>query len=41
MMSRILFHGIVCRIPFRIGIFFIETLMCVLLFENGIACALR
>ena len=30
-----------CRIPFRIDIFFIGMLMCVLLCEHGIACALR
>ena len=41
MMSRILFHGMTCRIPFRIGIFFIRKLMCVLLCEHDIACALR
>ena len=37
MMSLISFHGIPCRI----GIFFIGMLMCVLLCEHGIACALR
>ena len=41
MMSRISFHGMTCRIPFRIDIFFIEMLMCVLLCEHGIACAFR
>ena len=30
-----------CRIPCRIEILFIEMLMCVLLCEHGIACALR
>ena len=39
MMSLISFHGM--RIPFRIGIFFIGMLMCVLLCEHGIVCALR
>ena len=34
-------HFIACRIPFRIDIFFIGMLMCVLLCEHGIACALR
>ena len=41
MMSLISFNGMACRIPFRIGIFFIGMLMCVLLSEHGIACALR
>ena len=41
MMSRISFHDMACRIPFRIGIFFIRMLMCVLLCEHGMACALR
>ena len=36
-----LIHGMACRIPFRIGIFFVGMLMCVLLCEHGIACALR
>ena len=30
-----------CRITFRIDIFFIEMLMCVLLCEHGIVCALK
>ena len=30
-----------CRIPCRIDIFFIRMLMCVLLCEHGIACAIR
>ena len=34
MMSRISFHGMACKIPFRIGIFFIGMLMCVLLCEH-------
>ena len=34
-------HFIACKIPFRIDIFFIGMLMCVLLCEHGIACALR
>ena len=34
-------HGMSCRIPFRIDFFFIGMLMCVLLCEHGIACALR
>ena len=34
-------YGMACRIPFRIGIFFIGMLMCVLLCEHGIVCALR
>ena len=29
------------RIPYRIDIFFIEMLICVLLCEHGIACTLR
>ena len=37
MMSLISFHGIPCGI----SIFFIGMLMCVLLCEHGIACALR
>ena len=34
-------HFMACRIPFRIDIFFIGMLMCVLLCEHGIAYALR
>ena len=41
MMSRISFHVMACRIPFRICIFFIGMLMCILLCEHDIACALR
>ena len=41
MMSHISLHGMTSRISLRIGIFFIEMLMCVLLCEHGIACALR
>ena len=35
------FHFMACRIPYRIDIFLIGMLMCVLLCEHGIACALR
>ena len=41
MMSHISVQGMTCRIPFRIDIFFIEMLMCVLLCKYDIACALR
>ena len=40
MMSRISFHDMTCRIPFRIDIFFIGMLMCVLLCKHDIACVL-
>ena len=36
-----LIHGMACKIPFRIDIFFIGMLICVLLCEHGIACVLR